>query len=49
MKEAHRRAHVVIWLVLAPALALGLALALLSRPSEPQNAELPDVLTAEQP
>lgn len=44
MKRPHRRAHVLIWLFVAPALALSLFLALSHRPLEPVNEALPEIL-----
>ncbi len=34
MKRAHRRAHLVLWLLIGPAAAAGLALAITRAPSE---------------
>ncbi|MFN0022956.1 MAG: hypothetical protein ACKVS5_03570 [Parvularculaceae bacterium] len=34
MKRAHRRAHVIFWLLIAPATAAGLALALARAPAD---------------
>ena len=45
MKRAHRKTHIWLWLGLTPLIAGILYLALELRPPEPQNAELPDVLT----
>lgn len=40
MKRAHRRVHLLIWLLVAPAAAAGLAFALRNLPAEPQ-ADIP--------
>lgn len=48
MKSAHRAAHRVIWLVLAPAIAVVIWLALAHRPAEPLNNALPGALSAEE-
>lgn len=44
MKRAHRKAHLIMWLVLTPAIAAVLVLALTQRPEAPINNALPDVL-----
>lgn len=46
MKHAHRRVHLMIWLVLAPIVLAGVALALKSRPPEPA-ADITAPLAAE--
>lgn len=38
MKRAHRRAHVWMWLLIAPLVAAGAALALIAKPSLPVAA-----------
>lgn len=47
MKRAHRSAHRLIWLVLAPLLAVILWLAVTERPAEPVNDALPTALQGE--
>lgn len=47
MKRAHRKLHLMIWLLLAPLILLVLTLAVLERPSEPVNEALPPQLTDE--
>ncbi|MEO0722484.1 MAG: hypothetical protein AAFY43_10090 [Pseudomonadota bacterium] len=47
MKRAHRSAHRFIWLLLPPAIAVILWLALTERPDEPVNATLPYALSEE--
>ncbi|MEX0643665.1 MAG: hypothetical protein WD076_00015 [Parvularculaceae bacterium] len=48
MKRPHRRAHLLIWLVLAPVVLAGVALALKARPPEPV-ADIPPSLAEEAP
>jgi hypothetical protein len=48
MKSAHRRAHLVIWLLLAPTMAAILYYALHLRPTEPINDALPAAIETEQ-
>lgn len=40
MKRAHRRLHVLVWLLVAPAAAAGLALALRNLPAD-ARADIP--------
>jgi hypothetical protein len=47
MKRAHRTAHRLIWLILGPALAGLLWLAVTVRPDDPVNPALPDALPHE--
>ena len=47
MRRAHRKAHLVIWLALAPALAILLYLALGERRPAPVNEALPEDLQTE--
>ena len=47
MKRAHRRLHVLIWLVLAPLIAIVLWVALQHRPAEPINDTLPEAFAGE--
>lgn len=47
MKRAHRRLHVLTWLVLAPVLAAVLWLAVTHRQLEPVNETLPSVVLEE--
>ena len=47
MIRSQRRLHAVIWVLMAPLLALVLALALLERPAEPVVDSLPPVLEGE--
>ena len=35
MRRPHRRLHLLLWMILAPMIAAGLALALLSAPADP--------------
>lgn len=49
MKRAHRSAHRLLWLVLAPVLAAVLVAAVMLRPPEPVNDALPASLSAEAP
>ncbi len=45
MKRAHRKIHLLLWLVLGPLMALTLVLALHHRPAEPVNDTLPEALS----
>ena len=45
MKRAHRRSHLILWLVLTPVLAALLVLAVKVRPDAPVNDTLPAALT----
>lgn len=47
MKRAHKRSHLFIWIVLGPAIAGLLALAVAVRPDAPVNEALPDTLIEE--
>ncbi|MEL6448162.1 MAG: hypothetical protein AAFQ62_09490 [Pseudomonadota bacterium] len=47
MRRAHRKAHVALWLLIAPALVAVLYLALSARQSVPVNDALPEVLQTE--
>ena len=47
MKRVQRKIHFVIWLVLAPLIAVVLWLALSHRPEAPVNPELPEALVEE--
>ncbi|MCR9269498.1 MAG: hypothetical protein ACX94B_11735 [Henriciella sp.] len=47
MKRAHKRAHLLIWIVLAPVIAGLFALSIVMRPGAPVNETLPDVLIEE--
>lgn len=47
MKRAHRRSHLLLWLVLGPVMFATLYLALSLRPGEPVNDALPDSLAEE--
>lgn len=47
MRRAHRNMHVLMWLLIAPALALLLFLALSDRQSIPVNDALPEALQTE--
>ncbi|MEE9380014.1 MAG: hypothetical protein V3V03_01285 [Hyphomonadaceae bacterium] len=47
MKRAHRRTHLLIWLVLGPAMAAILWLAISLRPAAPVNDDLPVSLIEE--
>lgn len=48
MRRAHRRAHVLLWLLVAPATMAGLILALLHREPTP-FAAAPDAIVGEAP
>ncbi len=49
MKRAHRRAHALLWLILAPAMAATIWLSLRARPADDilVNPELPPSLIEE--
>ena len=47
MKRAHRKAHLFIWLILGPVMIATLLFAVLHRPAEPVNQELPEILLLE--
>ncbi len=47
MRRAHRKVLLAMWLVIAPALAVILFLALSQSPAEPVNEALPDALRTE--
>ncbi|MEM1140291.1 MAG: hypothetical protein AAGH45_10460 [Pseudomonadota bacterium] len=47
MKRTHRKTHLVLWLVLAPAMGGLLWLAISHRPVPPINEVLPTALTSE--
>ena len=47
MRRAHRKVHVLMWVLIAPALAVVLYLALSNRQTTPVNDALPDVLQTE--
>ena len=47
MKRAHRSAHRLIWLLLAPVLAAIIVIALEVRPDAPVNDALPEALSEE--
>lgn len=47
MKRAHRRNHVLIWIILGPVLVLGLLAAIMARPGDPVNDSLPVELIGE--
>lgn len=47
MKRAHRKWHLAIWTVIGPAMLIVLALAVLQRPGEVVNEDLPDALIEE--
>ncbi|MDJ0922469.1 MAG: hypothetical protein QNI84_15180 [Henriciella sp.] len=47
MKRAHRKTHLVMWLVLGPVMIATLLIAVMYRPAEPVNDELPTVLLEE--
>jgi len=47
MKRAHRKTHLLLWLVLGPAIFAIIALAVMQRPATPLNDALPDSLTQE--
>lgn len=47
MKRSHRTMHRLVWLLLAPALAAIIVIALQARPGEPVNDALPAELLLE--
>lgn len=47
MRNAHRHAHKLIWIVLVPVLAGILFFAFAERPADPMNSSIPDALTEE--
>ena len=47
MKRAHRRSHLIIWIVLGPIIAGLFAVAIAVRPDAPKNETLPDALIEE--
>ncbi|MEM6535371.1 MAG: hypothetical protein AAF613_07000 [Pseudomonadota bacterium] len=47
MKRAHRKMHLVLWLLLAPAVFAIVMLAVMYRPADPVNDLLPDLLIEE--
>ena len=47
MKRAHKRSHLILWIVLGPSIAAVLLLAVLNRPAEPVNETLPAALIEE--
>ena len=49
MKRAHRRSHLILWLILTPAMVAVIYLAVTLRPPAPVNDTLPDALTQEAP
>ncbi|MEM7329001.1 MAG: hypothetical protein AAF437_09695 [Pseudomonadota bacterium] len=44
MKRAHRKSHLLLWLLLGPLMFAIIALAVLNRPAAPINDALPDTL-----
>jgi hypothetical protein len=47
MKRAHRKTHLLLWLILAPAMIAVLFFAVTHRPDAPVNETLPDILLEE--
>lgn len=47
MKRAHRRHHLIIWVVLGPLMIVLLALSVMARPEAPVNETLPGPLIEE--
>lgn len=47
MKRQHRQRHLILWLLLSPAIAAILLLAVQVRPDAPLNETLPEVLIEE--
>lgn len=47
MKRAHRKTHLLIWILLAPIMVAALLLAVMHRPADPVNEALPDLLIEE--
>lgn len=48
MRRAHRRIHLLAWLILTPAVAVGVYVALAHRPGEPRS-QVPDAIVEEAP
>ena len=44
MKRAHRRTHLILWLILGPVMVITLLLAVMHRPADPINDSLPSAL-----
>jgi len=49
MKRAHRKTHLLLWIILGPVIFAIIALAVLQRPAAPMNDALPDTLIQEVP
>ncbi len=47
MKRAHRKTHLLLWIILGPVIVCTLLLSVLHRPAEPINEALPDTLLEE--
>ena len=47
MKRAHRKTHLILWLILGPAIFAIITLAVLQRPATPVNDTLPGPLIEE--
>jgi hypothetical protein len=47
MKRAHRKTHLLMWIVLTPLIVVTLFLAVLHRPAEPVNAALAAAIVEE--
>jgi len=47
MKRAHRKSHLMLWLILGPVMFATIILAVLNRPAAPVNDALPDALIEE--
>lgn len=45
MRRAHRRWHLILWVILTPLIAAALILAISLRPGAPVNDALPKTLT----
>lgn len=47
MKRAHRKTHLLMWIILGPVMIALVLLAVMHRPAEPTNETLPTVLLEE--
>ena len=47
MKRAHRKSHLLLWLILGPVMFATIVLAVLNRPAAPVNDALPEALIEE--
>ncbi|MEO1554219.1 MAG: hypothetical protein AAFR82_09790 [Pseudomonadota bacterium] len=47
MKRAHRKSHLLLWIILGPVMFATIVLAVLNRPAAPMNEKLSDPLIEE--